>query len=268
MSFESIRQNPEIPKTLEQLTPTKGSLPWLKQQGRKEEADLLRQKATNAIQKLTRFKDINFTPKEAKECFELAAKTGSELLIQWTEFNIYYPNLQLPNSLMLINNAKLELARNLAVITRDEAMEFKQQGRKEEETLQQAKNLFSWYVKRLRYHKPVSIPLVDIQEKLNTDIVEMFFSDDVKNADNELIQTGINIFDDNQVTIEGIDNGLIRVYVACAANLPKDHFPQVYNEYNKLKQYIANKHSVSVEDMDKFSDWETNEIFPNQDTQE
>src|SRR3989338_2985648 len=128
MNFESIQRNPEIPKTLEQLTPAEGSLPWLKRQNRKEEAIQLEQQTTQAIQKLSRYKDINFAKKDAENYLKLAAKTGSALLLQWTEFNIYYPNLQIPNDAILISTAKIELARNLAVMTYDEAKDLQNQG--------------------------------------------------------------------------------------------------------------------------------------------
>ena len=79
----------------------------------------------------------------------------------------------------------------------------------------------------------------------------------------DLINTESAMFDEG-FDIKGIDSGLIRVYVACAANLPKNNFPQVYDEYYKFKQHIADKHHVSVEEIDRLLDWETNEIFGNQ----
>lgn len=265
MDTEPIQNNLE---SLNTLQPTEGSLPWLRQRGDLEQIRQLKNEVTDAIRKLSNYKDNPFTRKDVLGYAKLATKAGSGLLWDWVEFSRYYPyppievKIDDPDRIEWVY-AKKDLERNLAVIAREEAIELKNRGMNEEASskMKLAKISFERYQRftdtSIYYEHRGFIG--ELFEK--AEVVNLFFDPKVESALEELNRTTYDI-SESKIHLQGIDSGLIRVWSSCSP--PMKDFPFVHEEYEKLRRYIADKNNVAPEDIKRLTSWKINEMFPDQ----
>lgn len=263
MDTEPIQENPE---SLDSLQPTEGSLPWLRQKGETRKIKQLEDAVTDAIEKLSKYKDIFLTQNDILEYYKLAAKAGSTLLQDWAEFNQYYsyPPIDIEDlsDRVDLKQADVDLYRNLAVIARDEAIQLKNKNMNEKanEKMEYSRRNYAIYQRLSNnsgiHHYSATGAITELLAK--AEIVSLLFNPAIITAQKELDATIDDIYD-NKGDLPEIDSGLIRVCLRCSVS--KKDFPFVHDEFEKLQKYFADKNNVSVEDMERFTAWRVKQMF-------
>ncbi|QQG43879.1 MAG: hypothetical protein HYW86_03335 [Candidatus Roizmanbacteria bacterium] len=269
---------PELHRGMSQelmvLEPTVGSVPWCKKENDYSQIDRLKYDSSILTGLLSDYKSIpSITTFDAIKFTNLAAKATSEDLFYWIQFHMFYHTPIIDIDQIPKDNEKLrsryfqataDFYRNIAVWLRDDSNELKAFRSQEDTETQEVRSqfYFTLYLHSQRnfeiasgmsssddYECDQSLNVTNSCEADNRTVTE-----DIEDATEDYMSTVFSLISD-KCSIEGIDSGLIRVL--SLAPLPKnDEFSFIYQEHDKLIEFIAKRNNVEKEGLKSFLGFE------------
>lgn len=270
-------EDPHTPETLDTLLPTEGSVPWLRQHNQFKEMFALERRAAFSIQVLRNYETTQFDKESVIPFVELAAQTVSPMLFDWTTFHALYHEPPITEADFLGEDGEptpeyrrylttqMNYARNSAVDQRDQASNLHKLGDKERAAgkWKSAQSFYEWYqeVKEsINNLSEVSISQNDHElSKQNviflsdpTAIDTIPFEDAVADAVEEFGELFEKLIEGHGF-VPGVNNRILRTYDT--HYMIKPEFTFVTDEFLKVRHYIAERNGVTVEDMDRYTEW-------------
>ncbi len=275
----------EYTPLLEDLEPRPHSLLWIDVRLHEPEVDsekklqlegqrtILETSQKDAWSHLEDFR-VPMTREELLRYADIAGKTGDHLLINRLDARIVYDLPQLiPDTredMQPFYKAVANTFRHRAIDLRDKSKVAKSEGNEVEaaELMRQAKGAYDWYGTHASFageayyrdeHSTLSMPKEQISTAMReAKVVDLFFEPGVSTVWEELYEGDLRFrIANGEVDIPGVDRGWLAVFNRSTIT------PEGEHAMNMLKQYLAQKQGIRVEDLNRYEAYKLEEFFGN-----